>query len=161
MIHAICELSTTSPVASSRKRRYFNLTLSGLASAGSNLFRSTRTVDCISSVAETVGPSLDHPDLGAQFLDIAERDFVLWETVGGESLPMPLDHLDEVLVRFETLPLERRFPVLEEVPGPAFGRVVPDLAEGLLQDIGRVESLVRLQGGPQGLPPGQGQVLPV
>jgi hypothetical protein len=55
---------------------------------------------------------------------------------------MPLDHRREALEGFEPLPLERRAPVLEESPGPAFTVIAPQLPEGLLEQIGGVEPFV-------------------
>ena len=48
----------------------------------------------------------------------------------------------ELLVGLEALPLERGAPVVEEAPRPAFALVAPELAEGLLEQVGRVQPLV-------------------
>ena len=106
-------------------------------------------------IPEAVGPALDHPDLVVQALDKAEGDLVLREAVSGDSLPMTFDQLGEVFIGLETLPLERGRPVIEEASGPTFSRVVPELTEGLFEQVGRVEALVCLQKGLQGLFPGQ------
>src|SRR6202043_3144001 len=45
----------------------------------------------------------------------------------------------------EPLPLEACAPVLEEAPRPAFAFVAPQLAEALLENIGRVEPFVGRQ----------------
>ena len=55
---------------------------------------------------------------------------------------MPIDHFGEALVGFETLPFQARAPVVEETAGPTLPLVGPQLAEGLLQDVGGVEALV-------------------
>src|SRR5258708_40271814 len=56
-------------------------------------------------VAQAVGASLDHTDLVVEPLDEAERDLVLQPAVGGDAVPMTIDHLGEFLVRLEPLPL--------------------------------------------------------
>ena len=58
---------------------------------------------------------------------------------------MTLDHLGKLLVGFQTLPLQARFPVLEEAPCPCLAAVVPELAERFLQQVGSVQALVRGQ----------------
>src|ERR1019366_7759956 len=65
--------------------------------------------------------------------------------VGGDAIPMPIDHLGKLFIRCEPLPLQARAPVLEEAPSPALALVVPKLAEGFLQNVGRVQPLVRRQ----------------
>jgi hypothetical protein len=64
-------------------------------------------------------------------LDEAESDLVLDSAVGRDAIPVTFDHLGELHVGLEALPLERVGPVLEEAPGPALAGVVPELAEGL------------------------------
>src|SRR5665648_1218764 len=78
-------------------------------------------------------------------LDEAERDLVFRLAVGGDAIPMPIDHSGELFIRCEPLPLQARAPVLEEAPRPALALVVPELAEGFLQNVGRVQPLVRRQ----------------
>src|SRR5258705_7916276 len=58
---------------------------------------------------------------------------------------MTVDHRGELLVWLEPLPFEARAPVLEEAPCPTFALIAPQLAEALLEDIGRVEPLVGRQ----------------
>jgi hypothetical protein len=96
-------------------------------------------------VAQAVGATLDHPDLVVEPFDEAERDLVLGPTVGGNAVPMPVDHRGEFLVRREPLPLQARAPVLEEASCPTLALVAPQLAETLLENIGRVEPLVGRQ----------------
>ena len=55
---------------------------------------------------------------------------------------MTLDHLGELLVGLQALPLQARPPVLEEATRPAFGVVVPELTEGFLEQVSPVESAV-------------------
>src|ERR1700736_4432667 len=93
-------------------------------------------------VAQAVGAALDQPDLVVEPLDEAERDLVLRPAVGRNAIPMTVDHLRELLVGFEPLPLEACPPVLEEAPRPAFPFIAPQLAEAFLENIGRVEPLV-------------------
>jgi hypothetical protein len=49
-------------------------------------------------VAQSVGTALKDTDLVVETLDEAERDFVLGSAVGGESIPVTLDHIGEALV---------------------------------------------------------------
>src|SRR2546422_11301203 len=94
-------------------------------------------------VAQTVGATLEHADLVVQALDDAERHLVLRVAVGGDAVPVPRDHCGKLLVGAEPLPLQSGAPVVEEAPGPALPLVLPELAEGLLEDVGGVEPLVR------------------
>jgi hypothetical protein len=58
-------------------------------------------------VAQSVGPTLDDADLVVEAFDEAERDLVLRLAVGGDAVPMSIDHLGEFLVGFQALPLSR------------------------------------------------------
>src|SRR3972149_4750875 len=69
-------------------------------------------------VAQSVCSTLDDADLVVDAFDEAERDFVLGFAIGGDTVPMPIDHFGEFLVGFEALPLQTRPPVLEEAPCP-------------------------------------------
>jgi hypothetical protein len=60
---------------------------------------------------------------------------------------MTVDHIGE-LIGFETLPFEAGSPIVEEASCPGLALVVPQLTEGLLEEVGRVETLV---GGQQDL----------
>ena len=62
---------------------------------------------------------------------------------------MAVDHLRELLVRLQSLPLQRLAPVLEKAPCPALPPVVPQLAELLLEEVGRVQPPVGLEQQPQ------------
>jgi hypothetical protein len=64
--------------------------------------------------------TLDHADLVVEPLDERERDLVLRPAVGGNAVPMTIDHLGKFLVGLDPLPSEVRAPVLEEAPSPAF-----------------------------------------
>ena len=88
---------------------------------------------------------MDHADLVVEPLDEAQRDLVLRPAVGGDAVPMTIDHLGELLVGLEPLPLEDCPPVLEEPPCPALAFVVPELAEALLENVGRIQPLVGRQ----------------
>lgn len=70
-------------------------------------------------VAQPVGTSLKDPDLVVQALDETKSDLVHWLTVGGNAIPMSVDHLSKLLVRFQPLLLQARPPILEEPPRPA------------------------------------------
>ena len=85
---------------------------------------------------------MDDVDLVVQAFDEAERDLVLGSAVGGDAVPVAVDHRGELLVGFEPLPFEALAPVLEEAARPGLALVVPELAERLLQHIGRVQPFV-------------------
>ena len=110
-------------------------------------------------VAQAVCPALDDADLVVEALDEAERDLVFGLAVGGDAIPMPIDHLGELFKRFEPLPLQAWAPVLEEAPRPALALVVPELAEGFLQNVSRVQPLVRRKQRFQRLAPLGAQIL--
>jgi len=93
-------------------------------------------------VAQAVCATLEDADLVVESLDEAERDLVLGFAVGGDAVPMAVDHVGEALVWLEALPLEAGTPVVEEAAGPALAAIVPELAEGLLEQVGGVEPLV-------------------
>src|SRR5262245_40553365 len=93
-------------------------------------------------IAEPIGATLEDPDLVVQPLDEAERDLVARMAVGRDPGPVPVNHRGELLVGPQALPLEGGPPVLEEAAGPALPAVVPQLAERLLEQVGRVQSLV-------------------
>ena len=112
-------------------------------------------------IAQAVRTTLDDADLVVQSLDEAERDLVLGFAVGGDSIPMAINHIGELLVGRQALPLEARAPVLEETPRPAFALVVPELAEGLLEQVGGVQALVGRKQGLERFPAVSAQVLPV
>src|SRR5450759_3334546 len=96
-------------------------------------------------VAQSVCSTLDDANLVVQSFHESKRYLVLWFAVGGDSVPMPIDHLGEFLVGFEALPLQARPPVLEESPRPALALVVPELTEGLPEQVRRIQALVRRQ----------------
>lgn len=112
-------------------------------------------------VSKAVCSALDDPDLVVESLDEAERDFVLRATVGGDPLPVTVDHSSELLEGLKVLPLQGVPPVLEEPPCPPFATVFPELAERFLEQVGDVDPLVRLEQEPQGAFPVEGQVRPV
>src|ERR1700730_17061687 len=62
--------------------------------------------------------------------------------MGGNSIPMGLDHFSELLVRFQTLPFKLISPVVEELPRPGLPAVKPTLSKGLLEHISGIEPLV-------------------
>src|SRR3989454_12788840 len=96
-------------------------------------------------VPVSVGPALEDADFVVEPLDQAEADLVLRVAVGDDPVPVPLDHRGELLVGLEPLPLQALLPALEEGAGPAWGLVAPELAEGLLEQVGDVEPRVGLE----------------
>jgi hypothetical protein len=63
-------------------------------------------------------------------------------TVRGDAVPVAVDHRRELLVGREPLPLEALCPPPEEGAGSALGLVVPELANGLFEQVSGVQSLV-------------------
>ena len=96
-------------------------------------------------ITYAVGAALDYTYLVVEALNETERDFVLRPAVGRNAIPMAVDHLGELLIWLEPLPLETGAPVLEEASRPALALIAPQLAKTLLKDIGRVEPLVGRQ----------------
>ena len=60
-------------------------------------------------------------------------------------MPMGLNELGELAIRFQALPFQAVFPALEKSPRAALGTVVPQLAEGFLEDVGGVQTPVGLE----------------
>src|SRR4030042_378535 len=112
-------------------------------------------------IPQSIGATLNHSDLIVEALDKAQRDLVLGEAVGCDSLPVAVDHLGKLLERLQFLSLQGCTPVVEELPGPCNAAVVPELSEGLLEQVGRLQPLIGLQQHPQGLLAIQGEVLPM
>ena len=102
-------------------------------------------------VAESVGAALDDADLVVESFDETQGDFVVGMAVRGDAVPVTFNHLSELLVGFQALPFECVAPVLEETSRPTFTLIAPQLAEGLLEQISGIQSLVGgeepLQGG--------------
>ncbi len=111
-------------------------------------------------VSKAVGASLDHPNLVVEPLDKSQRHFVLWPTVSGNAIPMPLDHLGKFLMRSKTFPFERCLPVIKNAPGPSFSLIASQLFKGLLGQIGGVEPLISTEQSFQRLEAFKTQVLP-
>ena len=58
---------------------------------------------------------------------------------------MGFNHFGKLSVWFQTLPFQTVFPSLEEGTGTTFGTVVPELSEGFLEDVGRVQTPISLE----------------
>src|SRR5260370_19070228 len=78
-------------------------------------------------IAEPVGAALEDTDLVVQPLDEPERDLVLRAAVGGDALPVLLNHRGKLLIGPYALPLDLRPPLLEQAPRPALPAAVPQL----------------------------------
>ena len=112
------------------------------------MFRQSTSQDLrlqILFVAQPVCATLNDPGLVVVSFDKAKRDLVLGLAVGSDSISVPVDHLGELLIRLQPLPLQLPRRVLEELPWSCLAPVAPDLSEGLLQYIGGVEPIVRRQ----------------
>ena len=103
--------------------------------------------------------ALDDADLVVESLDKAERDLVLRSAVGSDTLPMAIDHLGELHVGWQALPLGAIAPVLEEAPRKALALIRPELAEGLLEQVGGTQALLGSEQGLERLPAVCAQVL--
>jgi hypothetical protein len=53
----------------------------------------------------SVRASLDDQDLVVESFNEARRDFVLRFAIGGDSVPMTIDHISELLIRLQPLPI--------------------------------------------------------
>src|SRR5215475_3636310 len=96
-------------------------------------------------VAESVGTPLDDAYLCVEPFNESQGHLVFRLAVGGDAVPVFVDHLGKLLVPLQALPFEGRAPVLKEFPRPRLALVIPQLSEGLLQQISRVEALVDAQ----------------
>src|SRR3989442_8457983 len=96
-------------------------------------------------VLDTVSTAMEDADFVVKPLDQAEAGLDIRVAVGDDPVPVPLDHGCELLVGLEPLPLQALLPALEEGAGPARGLVAPELAEGLFEQVGGVETLVGLE----------------
>jgi hypothetical protein len=94
---------------------------------------------------QSVGAALDDADLVVQTLDEPEGDLVVGMTVGGNAIPVPVNQLGKLLVRLQALPFQLSASVLEEPTSPGLSVVVPQLCEGLLEQVGGVQTLVGRQ----------------
>ena len=65
-------------------------------------------------ITQPVSPALNHTDLVVESFDEAQRHFVFRLAVSRDTIPMGVDHLSEILVRLQALPLKLIAPVLEE-----------------------------------------------
>jgi len=75
---------------------------------------------------------------------------VIRVAVTDDPVPVTLDHVGELLEGLKPLPAQLGFPVLEESPSPERVFVIPELPEGLLEQIRLVEPFVGLQQRAQG-----------
>ena len=106
-------------------------------------------------VSDPVGPALNHPDLIVESLHEAEGDLVIGTAIADDALPVSFHQADELLERLEPAPAQLGLPVLEELPGPGGMVVVPQLPEGLFEEIRLMEPFVGFE---LTLPPKTGQL---
>jgi hypothetical protein len=111
-------------------------------------------------VAESISAPLKDADLVVETLHETERDLVLGPAVGGNPVPMSLDHRGKLLIGGQALPAEGFSPVVEEPTGPFFVPVIPQLLERFLQQVGRIQPFVGLQQPAEVGSPGTAQVFP-
>src|SRR4030066_264758 len=112
-------------------------------------------------VPETVRSALNDSDFVVQSLNKTKGDLVFGPAVGSNTVPMTVYHLGELLLVFQALPFQLPAPVLEELSRPGFAAVIPELTEGLLEQIGNVQPLVAREQELKVLAGGTGEILPV
>ena len=88
---------------------------------------------------------MEHADFVIQPFDETETDFVIWMAIGGDPMPMVLNHLGKLLIRFEPLPFQAVVSSFKEGAGTGLGSVIPELAEGLFPQIGGIQTPVGLE----------------
>src|SRR5665647_2396135 len=96
-------------------------------------------------VAQAVGAALKDADFVVEAFDEAEGDFVFRPAVGGDAVPVTLDHCGELFIWLEALPAQLSFPVVEKATCPCLRLVIPKLVEGLTKDVGRVQALIGVE----------------
>src|SRR5664279_1552463 len=96
-------------------------------------------------VAQAVGAALKDADFVVEAFDEAEGDFVFRPAVGGDAVPVTLDHCGELFIWLEALPAQFSFPVVEKATCPCLRLVIPKLVEGLTKDVGRVQALIGVE----------------
>ena len=104
---------------------------------------------------------MNYSNLIIQALDKTKGNFIFRLAECGNTIPMGLNHLGKLLIRFETLPLQSRTPVFKKPPRPALFLVIPKLAKRFLKKISCVQPLISLQQFLQGRLPIQSKVLPM
>src|SRR5260370_27128841 len=112
-------------------------------------------------IAEPVGAALEDRDLVVQSLDEPEGALVFGAAVGGNPVPVLLNHRGKSLVGRQALPLQSRPPVLEEAPRPALAVIAPELPERFFEQLRRFDRLVCGAQALQRPPPLQSQPLPL
>src|SRR6266576_2419228 len=78
-----------------------------------------------------------------------------------DAVPVAGNHRCKPLEWLQSLPAQRLPPLLEETPRPARRAVIPQLAEGFLEEVSRVQPLVRLEQQSEGRPSVRFQVPPM
>src|ERR1700690_4260040 len=81
-------------------------------------------------IAQSVRSPLNDANLVVQSFHESERDLVLWLAVGGDPIPMSINHLSKFLVGFESLPLEAPPPPPQKQPRPPPPPLAPQPAAG-------------------------------
>ena len=96
-------------------------------------------------ITKAIGTALNDTDLVVDAFDQAEGHLVPWTAVGLDAVPMAFDHRGEALKGGEPLPEQLLFPPLEESSGPSRPPKAPELAEGLLEQVSPMDTLIGLQ----------------
>ena len=66
-------------------------------------------------------------------------------TIGGNAIPMGFNQLGKPSIRLQSLPFQAVLPSFKEGAGTALGSVIPELAEGFLEEVGGVQTPVGLE----------------
>ena len=103
-------------------------------------------------VSDPIGAPLNDANLVVESLHKAERDFMIGTAVADDAIPMTPNQSNELLVRFQTAPLELGLPVLKELSSPGGIAVIPKLSEGFFEHIGFAQALIGLEQKRQGAP---------
>jgi len=92
-----------------------------------------------------IGAPLNHANLVIQTFDEPQLDLVAGCAVGHDAMPVLLDQGGEFLKGPQPLPLELLSPAGEELAGPAFPAIRPQLPKLFLEQVGRGPALIGLQ----------------
>ncbi len=103
-------------------------------------------------IPESIGPSLDGPDLVVEALDETQRHLVLLMAIRLDAVPVAGHHRGELVERIQPLPPQRVTPLVEESPCPSGAVVVPQLSKGFLEEVGLVQPLVGFEQPLEGCP---------
>ncbi len=112
-------------------------------------------------VTDAIGAALDEADLVVDALDEAKADLVIHFAVGDDAVPMPLNQGGELFQGLQALPSQLSFPVVEELSGPRWMLIGPEVAEGFFEEVSLEEPLVGIEEGSQRFAAFRSEMIPV